>query len=82
MVFYVACCWISRLKVHDAHFVYVSLEWYCNVQAELPRRLYGHVLQDDKSEVIPLPWYSIARVESRHKVSGVTGKRQESTVTT
>lgn len=77
MVLHIPCLRIPRLEVHDSHLIDLGLKWYRDIQTQLPRRLNGHILQDDIGEVISLPWNSISGIEGRHKVPRMTGEREE-----
>ena len=77
IVFHIPRAWISRLEVHDAHLVDLSLKWYRDVHTELSRRLDRYVLQDDIGEVAFLPWHSMPGIEGRHQVPRMAGEGEE-----
>ena len=79
MVFHIPCLWILRLEVYDSHLVDLSLKWYRDIHTQLPRRLDGHIMQDDVGEVISVFWHSISAIEGRHKVPRMAGEREETT---
>lgn len=77
MVFHIPRPGVPRLEVHDSHLVDLGPKWYRDVHTQLPRRLDGHILQDDVGEVVPLPWHPIPGIEGRHKVPRMAGEREE-----
>lgn len=77
IVFHISCLRIPRLEVYDSHLVDLGLKWYRDIHTQLPRRLDGHILQDDVGEVISLPWHSMSGIEGRHKVPGMAGEGEE-----
>ena len=79
MVFHIPRLRIPRLEVYDSHLVDLGLKWYRDIHTQLPRRLNGHILQDDVWEVISLFWHSVSAIEGRHKVPRMAGEREETT---